>query len=94
MWQEKYSPTWPILDQNSGRRKEKREGKKRKGGKENVERASHILSKFLDDQTDGSQRSKKKSAFPRQELQMETGTGSFEKLQEVGVSLLLGLLLV
>ena len=68
---------------------------RRKEGEEKIEREKlYLLSKFPGDQTVGFWRSKRQSASPQRELQAETETRSFDKLQEVGVSLLLGLFIV
>ena len=40
MWQEKHSPTWPILDQNGGGKKKKKKKKKKGGEKKRRERES------------------------------------------------------
>ena len=56
-----------------GREKEK---EKEKRG-EILEREPPLLSRFLGDRTDGSWRSKKKSASPRKEFQVETRNGEF-----------------
>ena len=58
MWQEKYSPTWPIMDQNGGGQKKK---KKRKGKRELQREKRYLLFKFHDDRTDGFKRSKRES---------------------------------
>ena len=58
-----------------GREEERR---KRKGEKARREKL-HLLSKFPGDRTGGFRRIKKKSASPRQELQVETGNGEFRQ---------------
>ena len=46
MWQEKYSPTWPILDQALGEGRKKKEGKKRKEKREFRERDTTFSLNF------------------------------------------------
>ena len=53
-----------------------------------------LLSSFLGDPTVGVRRTKRQSQSPQRELCVGTKIGEFDKLQEVGVSLLLGLILV
>ena len=45
MWQEKYSPTWHILDQNGGGKKKK--NKQREEKRKEMERESYIERETL-----------------------------------------------
>ena len=44
MWQEKYSPTWPILDQTVGERKGKKGEKRERKEKDRVLRRETLPS--------------------------------------------------